>query len=253
MTSQFKCEYCEKVLSSNQGLKVHQARTKKCLEIQNRVQAEKEKYGISTEGVVPPSENVIRHLESSDSRVALEMLKKENEELRKLLKEKDNTIKSFVQQSQEVVSKNKKYIDFYMKYSGKDDALEYYDDIGNYMKLCEYIQKKIEQEGEDLKTSSFYARLTYDFFFDKYWKCADRKRMIFKYKDIEGNVVIDDELQRLFRIVKGAVGCRKDNGFFNTACAIASQNSREQQKNIRDLHLAISKNHSYEPTGAYFC
>ena len=107
-----------------------------------------------------------------------------------------------------VASKNKriteilKYEEFYKDNVLCDtETLEYFDDTDV---LLEHLNTKYEKE-DDITVKNLIGS-TYSFMIPKYWRIVDVGRKHYKYRNKEGEIVLDEDLAELARRIYRATG-----------------------------------------------
>jgi hypothetical protein len=168
----YQCYFCNKILSSRQGLYYHKKHTRSCLQIQN-------------------------------ANLQAKLADPRQQEIDRLQRQLDLLRNPVAIEPQTIVHRPENPV---RQYSLRGDGeLEYFDEE-NYEHingLHEHVLRKCENNGEMyFEAGQTCYTCVYSFFFPRFYQCTDTKRFVFKYKDKDGNVVIDPNLENLVRITK---------------------------------------------------
>ena len=88
-----------------------------------------------------------------------------------------------------------KYKHLYQTICKEDvDMLEFFD--VHKEGLLQYMNAKLKDYDNKLNEQN-EIRMIYSYFFPKYWKCADKKRKVYKYRDADDKIQVDLNLEAL--------------------------------------------------------
>jgi len=192
----FPCKYCGKNLSTRQSQSRHQLkRNNKCLKDE-----EKKVKSMShqiPEGINDDEAKHIIRLKEQISLLENNRLTPEEREIKQLRIALENMKYRLDEQDKKLSI----YEPFYVKYMLEDaDTIKYYD----RKKMYDHLQCIIEEKFTSklfLMGDIGVATAIYSFFFPKYYRIVDVNKRLFKYKNEDGEIKIDIDLERLKNIV----------------------------------------------------
>lgn len=199
------CEYCGKVMGSRQSISRHRLnRPKRCykLEVERKKEASltlREPSLTILEPAVDPShvEDEIMQLERKLTLLKMSTMSTEEREIMEL---KDKLARS-VKLNEEYAEELKVYKPFYQKYMLKDvDTLMFYNPKEHSSELFKHLCGILENKDDML--TCLEPSLVYGYIFPKFWRLINCKDGVYKYKDADGKVCIDENLSHLYKTIK---------------------------------------------------
>lgn len=203
----YQCCFCDKILSSRQGLSRHKSTTKKCKDLQNEslivkqsIQPAPTPLGLQSIELVSsplPANSPANSLPSADEILRLRQELAETQEV--LLKYKalhDKHLKDEIERPTEPVN--------HYNLDNHDTELEKFDS-DNYEHMNQFYEYVMSRFTPDkFKLGQLGMTVVYSFFFPRFWRCTDKKRHVFKYISDTGKPVVDHNLQRLVKLITPA-------------------------------------------------
>ena len=247
LKKEYKCEFCEKVLSSNQNLKIH---TKKCETVKETDEFKCE----FCEKVLSSKKNLLLHLDicvikkDKEIKELTELNIKLKKELKEQFENQKKEIKEHLEnQKKELKCEFKEQVDDYKEQI--KDLLNKLDKIANKaidkptiltnntinnkLELHTFpSQKEIDQKIESQFNDKYLwdgmkgvAQFVYDHIIKLddgriAYACFDMSRQIFKYKDQNGNDIKDPKAVKLRKMIKPGLLRQSQTLFdyFNDEC-----------------------------------
>jgi hypothetical protein len=235
---EFKCEFCDKNFSNKSNLKSHQIKAKYCLKLQQINPDNLFKCSVCEKSFNVKS-SCDRHQEICISNPI--KLTNEIEELKKtILEQKDQALKNALDQIKIYQEQNEKLL---MQAVSTPKIKNTYNTV-NIEHFTPMTQKHLDDNVKNLtlehinKGPRGYAEYMLNYPCKDSLVVTDIARMIFKYKDDNGNLCVDIEARNLINKISKSIDPH-NRGLITKAIADINSNKRidvlEQLKRISEL------------------
>ena len=205
----WQCKYCEKYYSTKQVLNNHIKNSKRCLK--NRSKSDVPIPPVVNKQIITMTTLTESELSKEKERIELQKrldnlnktpeqirileLERKLKETEELLEYKQNQFNELVIMKNREITDIMKYKHLYETLCTEDvDMLEFFN--VNQEGLMQYMNAKLKDYDNKLNEQN-EIRMIYSYFVPKYWRCADKKRKVYKYRDTNDQVQVDLNLEEL--------------------------------------------------------